>query len=186
VDAFVQSLCVCKLIVSVHAAAVVNPLSSHVYTVSEYCLNTVGINCQHLLIHMARLSLFNVPTAATLLRLVNTIGPNICYHLGMMPTHCLHSDANAVEDLTSHEVGDLSLWIGKQKVYHNVPNYVANELCQRTSPLPSLLELLPSASLPVLQLLGFPTPRITSAILVTTPNILFSFHEPTHMSLECC
>jgi len=103
-----------------------------------------------------------------------------------MPTHRLHSDANAVEDLTSHEVGDLSLWIGKRKVYHNVPNYVANELCRRTSPLPSLLELLPSASLPVLQLLGFTTPRITSAILVTTPNTLFSFHEPTHMSLECC
>ena len=104
----------------------------------------------------------------------------------MMPTHRLHSDANAVEDLTSHEVGDLSLWIGKRKVYHNVPNYVANELCRHTSPLPSLLELLPSASLPVLQLLGFTTPQITSAILVTTPNTLFSFHEPTHMSLECC
>jgi len=98
-----------------------------------------------------------------------------------MPTHRLHSVTNAVEDLTSHEVGDLSLWIGKRKVYHNVPNYVANELCWRTSPLPSLLELLPSPSLPVLQLLGFPTPWITSAILVTTPNTLFSFHEPTHV-----
>jgi len=180
VDAFVQSLYVCKLIMSVHVATVVNLLSSCVYTVSEYCQNTVRINGQHLLIHMAHLSLFNVrvPTAATLLRLVNTIGPNICYHLAMMPTHHLHSDANAVEDLTSHEVGDLSLWIGKWKVYHNVPNYVANKLCWHTSPLPSLLELLPSTSLPVLQLLGFTTPRITSAILVTTPNT----QHPTHYS----
>ena len=108
------------------------------------------------------------------------------YHLATMSAHCPHSDTNAIEDLTSHEVGDLSLWIGKQKVYYNVPNYVANELCWRTSPLPSVLELLPSASLPVLQLLGFPTPRITSAILGTSPDTLFSFYEPTHTSLECC
>jgi len=52
----------------------------------------------------------------------------------MMSVHRLHSDTNAIEDLTSHEVGDLGLWIGTQKVYHNVPNYVANELCRRTSP----------------------------------------------------
>ena len=63
----------------------------------------------------------------------------------------LPSDTDAIEDLTAREEGDLSLWIGQQKEYRNVPNYVSNELCWRTSPLPSVLELLPSNSLPILQ-----------------------------------
>jgi len=103
-----------------------------------------------------------------------------------MSVHPLHRDTITIEDLTTHEVGDLSLWIGKQKEYHNVPNYVSNELCQRTSPLPSVSELLPSTSLPVLQLLEFPTPRITSTILGITPDTLFTFYAATHSSLECC
>ena len=99
-----------------------------------------------------------------------------------------HPDTNAIEDLTAHdpEVGDLSLWIGKQKKYHNVPKYVSDELCQRTSLLPSVLELLPPASLPVLQLLEFPTPRNMDAILGKTSDKLFSFYKATHTSLECC
>ena len=103
-----------------------------------------------------------------------------------MSTHPLHSDTYVIEDLTTDEVGDISLWIGQQKKYHNVPNYVSNELCQRASPLPSVLELLPSASLPVMHLLKFPTPRITATILGMTPHTSFTFHEPTHSALECC
>ena len=72
-----------------------------------------------------------------------------------MSTHPLHPDTIAIEDLTTHEVGDLSLWIGQQKKYHNVPNYVSNELSRRTSPLPSVLELLPSASVLSLSGLAF-------------------------------
>lgn len=103
-----------------------------------------------------------------------------------MSTQPLPSDTNAIEDLTADEVGDLSLWIGQQKEYHNVPAYVSNELCRRTSPLPSVLELFPSASLPVLELLGFPTPRITDTALAIPPDEVFSFNEATHSSLECC
>ena len=108
------------------------------------------------------------------------------YRLATMSTHPLHSDTNAIEDLTADEVGDVSLWIGQQKEYRNVPTYVSNELCRRTAPLPSVLEFLPSASLPVLELLEFPTPRITNTIFGMTPDASFSFHEATHSSLECC
>ena len=103
-----------------------------------------------------------------------------------MSAHPLDSDTNTIEDLTAHEVGNLSLWIGQQKEYRNVPNYVSDELCQRTSALPPVLEVLPPSSLPILQLLEFPTPRITGPILGTTPDALFSLHEATHTSLECC
>lgn len=103
-----------------------------------------------------------------------------------MSVHPLHPDTNTIEDLTVHEVGDLSLWIGQQKQYCNVPGYVSNELCQRTALLPSVSELLPPTSLPVLQLLEFPTPRITSAIPGIIPGGSFSFYEATHTSLECC
>ena len=103
-----------------------------------------------------------------------------------MPAHLPHSDANAIEDLTSHEEGNLSLWIGQQKEYCNVPEYVSNELCRRTAPLPLVLGLLPPASLPVLQLLEFPAPRIMGTIPSTMPNTLFSVYEATHTSLECC
>ena len=89
-----------------------------------------------------------------------------------MPAHHL-SDTDAVEDLTAHNVGDLNLWIGQRKEYRDVPNYVSNELCRRISPLPSVLELLPPTSLPVLQLLGFPTPQIIGKTLsVKAPSCL--------------
>jgi len=103
-----------------------------------------------------------------------------------MSVHSLHSDTNTIEDLTADEVGDLNLWIGQQKKYCNVPNFVSNELCRHTSPLHSVLELLPPTSLPVLQLLEFPTPRIMGTIPSTMPDALFSFHGATHTSLECC
>jgi len=48
-----------------------------------------------------------------------------------------------------------------------------------------VLELLPSASLPVLQLLEFPTPRINTTLGID-PDDLFTFNETTHLSLECC
>jgi hypothetical protein len=103
-----------------------------------------------------------------------------------MSTNPLNSDIDTIEDLTAHEVGDLSLWIGQQKEYRNVPSYVSDELCWRTSSLPLVLELLPPDSLPVLQLLGFPTPRITGLTRSTAPDAFFSFSEATHLSLECC
>lgn len=103
-----------------------------------------------------------------------------------MSTHPLSSDTNTIKDLTAHEVGDLSLWIGQQKEYHDVPGYVSNELCQCMSPLHSVLELLPPADLPVLQLLEFPTPPIMGTIPGIMADMLFSFHEAMHMSLECC
>jgi len=109
-----------------------------------------------------------------------------CYCPAIMSAHPLHSDTNAIKDLTTDEVGDISLWIGQQKEYHNMPNYVSNEPCRHTSPLPSVLELLPSALLPVLHLLEFPTPRIMATILGMTPHASFTFHEATHSSLECC
>jgi hypothetical protein len=100
-----------------------------------------------------------------------------------MSVQPLPSDTNVIKDLTAHKVGDLSLWIGQQKEYRNVPAYVSNELCRRTSALPSVLKLLPSASLPVLQLLEFPTPRITDAIPDISTDELFSFYEVIHSSL---
>lgn len=103
-----------------------------------------------------------------------------------MSSHPPHANTDAIEDLTASAVGDLSLWIGQQKEYRDVPVFVSNELCQRTSPLPSVLELLPPTYLPVLQLLGFPTPRVTGPIIGTTPDALFSSNGPTHTSLECC
>ena len=36
----------------------------------------------------------------------------------------LDSEANTIEDLTADEVGDTGLWIGQQKQYRNVPNFV--------------------------------------------------------------
>ena len=103
-----------------------------------------------------------------------------------MSAHPPHSYTNAVEDLTAHEVGDLSLWIGQQKEYHDVPGYVSNELCRRTSPIHAVLEHLPPADLPILQLLEFPTPRIMDTIPGITPDALFSFCDATHTSSECC
>ena len=103
---------------------------------------------------------------------------------------CLHAlkldlEVDIVEDLTTHEVGDIDLWIGQQKEYRNVPNYVSNELCQRTCALPSVLALLPSESLSVLQLLETTPPQVTESFQSINPDGLFSFHEATHMSSEC-
>lgn len=104
-----------------------------------------------------------------------------------MSVHALKSDleVDIVEDLTAHEVGDIDLWIGQQKEYRNVPNYVSNELCQRTCALPSVLALLPSESLSVLQLLEITPPQVTESFQSINPDGLFSFCEATHMSSEC-
>jgi hypothetical protein len=94
------------------------------------------------------------------------------------------SEANSFVDLTTSEEGDLTLWIGQQKQYHNVPNFVSNELSRRTAALPSVTALLPPASLPVIQVLNFTIP-IPMDPLKNTPNNSFSFHKPTHASSEC-
>jgi hypothetical protein len=95
------------------------------------------------------------------------------------------SETNAFNDLTAEEAGDISLWIGKQKEYRDVPNYVSNELCQRSSVLPSVLALLPSETLPVLQLLELNTPQVAESLQCIEPDSLFGFHEATHTSSEC-
>jgi len=144
---------------------------------STLCRNTIEIPLPrpstnpHMHLEML---LFNGP--ASQLQFVNTTGPSTrvsseshktCYRFAIMSVHPLNSDTNMIKDLTTHEVGDLSLWIGRQREYHN-------ELCRYTSPLPSVLELLPPASLPVLQLLRFPTPHISGTILGIKPDT-FSF-----------
>lgn len=101
-----------------------------------------------------------------------------------MAAHPLDLNPNVIEDLTADE-GDLSLWIGQQKKYHNVPTYVSNELCQRTSVSPSVLAHLPSESLPVLRLLDLTTPHVTESFQNVKPEDLFMFHVATHTSLEC-
>jgi hypothetical protein len=101
------------------------------------------------------------------------------------PLDNLDSETNAIKDLTTDEVGDISLWIRQQKEYRNVPNFVSNELCQHTSALPSVLAHLPSNSLPVLQLLELTTPQVTEAFQGINPHNLFLFDEPTHTSSEC-
>ena len=97
----------------------------------------------------------------------------------------LDSEANTIEDLTADEVGDIGLWIGQQKQYRNVPNFVANELSQRTSALPSVLALLPPETIPVLQLLKITTPQVKETFQSIRSSDLFLFHEPTHTSSEC-
>ena len=101
-----------------------------------------------------------------------------------MGVRALNSDVK-VEDLTAHEVGDIDLWIGKHKEYHNVPNFVSNELCWRTSALPSVLAHLPSESLPILQLLETAPPQVTESFQSINPHDLFSLCETTHTSVEC-
>jgi hypothetical protein len=101
-----------------------------------------------------------------------------------MAAHPLDLEANAVEDLTAVE-GDLSLWIGQKKTYHDMPTYVSNELCQCTSVLPSAMAHLPSESLPVLQLLEVTTPQVTESFQNIKPDDLFMFYEATHTSSEC-
>lgn len=90
-----------------------------------------------------------------------------------------------ITDLTADEFGDVNLWIGKGRQYHDVPNYVSNELCRRTSALPEVISLLPPPSLPVLSLLDFPIPPITQKIQVVNCEDVFSLNSPTHTSSEC-
>lgn len=63
-----------------------------------------------------------------------------------------------ITDLTVNECGDVNLWIGQGKTYHNVPEYVSKELCRRTTALPTEISLRPSSLLPVIHLLDFSTP----------------------------
>ena len=58
-----------------------------------------------------------------------------------------------ITDLTVSEFGDVNIWIGQGRRYQNVPEYVAKELCRRTSALPTETSLLPSPQLLVLHLL---------------------------------
>ena len=85
---------------------------------------------------------------------------------------CLHAlkldlEVDIVEDLTAHEVGDIDLWIGQQKEYRNVPNYVSNELCQRAFPCVPVHHPPEFGSTPFLRsLYGTPTRPILSGIVV--------------------
>ncbi|KAI9443778.1 hypothetical protein H4582DRAFT_2053569 [Lactarius indigo] len=88
-------------------------------------------------------------------------------------------------DLTTDEFGDMNLWIGKGQQYRNVPNYVSDELCRRTSALPTVTSLLPPPSLPVLLLLDFAIPPITRPIQGVNPKDIFSCNNATHTSSEC-
>jgi hypothetical protein len=82
-------------------------------------------------------------------------------------------------DLTTHEEGDIGLWIRQQKQYNDVPNFVSNELSRRIEALPSVTALLPPASLPVMQVLDFDIPETKDPLQDTQPNGLFSFHKVT-------
>jgi hypothetical protein len=73
--------------------------------------------------------------------------------------HSPELEANTFVDLTTHEEGDIGLWIRQQKQYHNVPNFVSNELSRCTEALPSVTALFPPASLPMMQVLDFAIPK---------------------------
>ncbi|KAH9015478.1 hypothetical protein EDB84DRAFT_1679909 [Lactarius hengduanensis] len=88
-------------------------------------------------------------------------------------------------DLTADKLGDVNLWIGQGKRYHNVPSYVSDELCRRMSAVPAVTPLLPSPSLSVFLLLDFPTPPITKLRQCVDPEAAFSFNNATHTSSEC-
>jgi hypothetical protein len=90
-----------------------------------------------------------------------------------------------ITNLTADKFGDVNLWIGQGKRYHNVPEYVSKELCCCTSTLPAETSLLPSPSLPVLNLLDFPTPPIMLSLHGAKPEEVFSNHASTHTSSEC-
>lgn len=90
-----------------------------------------------------------------------------------------------ITDLTVSEIGDVNVWIGQGKRYQNVPEYVAKELCRRTSALPTGTSLLPSPRLPVLHLLDFPTPPITPLLQGIDAEAMFSHTRATHTSSEC-
>ena len=90
-----------------------------------------------------------------------------------------------VIDLTVDKLGDINLWIGRGKQYHNVPKFVSDELCRRTSAVPAVTSLLPSPSLSVFLLLGFPTPPIMKSLQDVNAETTFSCNNATHTSSEC-
>ncbi|KAI0301414.1 hypothetical protein BC826DRAFT_1102007 [Russula brevipes] len=94
-------------------------------------------------------------------------------------------ETHAIEDLTADEAGDLGLWIGTNRLYDSVPWYVSEALRQRTAPLPSVLDLVPSPHLPVLELLEFETPPLVKIDQDIPPVHIFSLREATHPSSEC-
>src|SRR6266404_6963940 len=75
-------------------------------------------------------------------------------------------------------------WIRQGQQYQNVPNFVSEELCRRTSILPSDMTHLPPPSLPIIQLLNFPTPPVAQSLRGINPKDFFSHNEPTHKSFE--
>ena len=88
-------------------------------------------------------------------------------------------------DLTVDKLGDINLWIRQGKQYHNVPKYVSDELCRRTSAMLVVTSLLPSPSLSVSLLLSFSTPPITKSLQGVDPEATFSFNNTTHTSSKC-
>ena len=95
------------------------------------------------------------------------------------------SAALPITDLTVGEFGDVNIWIGQGRRYQNVPEYIAKELCRRTSALPTETSLLPSPQLPVLHLLDFPTPPVTPSLKDINAEAMFSSTIATHTSSEC-
>jgi hypothetical protein len=103
-----------------------------------------------------------------------------------MATVNSNSGVRTIEDLTTREEGDITLWIEKNRIYKNVPGFVSDELCLRTSSLPIVIvQIVPPPSLLVMQLLNFSLPGVTKPLQGIDPMGIFSFHESTHMSLEC-
>lgn len=88
-------------------------------------------------------------------------------------------------DLTVNECGDVNLWIGQGKKYRDVPEYVSQELCRRTTALPTERSLLPSPLLPVIHLLDFSTPPIVPSLPGINVESIFSHNRATHTSSEC-
>jgi hypothetical protein len=102
-----------------------------------------------------------------------------------MATVNFNSGTRAIEDLTTRKEGDITLWIGKNKIYRNVPGFVLDELCSRTSALPIVIAQIVPSSLSVMQLLDFSLPGATKSLQGIDPMSVFSFHDSTHTSLEC-
>jgi hypothetical protein len=102
-----------------------------------------------------------------------------------MATVNFNSGTQTTEDLTTSEKGDIALWIGKNKIYCNVPGFILDELCLRTSALPFVTAQIVPLSLPVMQLVDVSMPRVTASLQGINPRSLFSFHGATHTSLEC-
>ncbi|KAF8265266.1 hypothetical protein EI94DRAFT_1804637 [Lactarius quietus] len=82
-----------------------------------------------------------------------------------------------ITDLTVDEFGDVNLWIGQGKRYHDVPAYVSEELCCHTSALPTATSLLPSSLFPVTHLLNFCTPPITPSLQGCDAEAIFSHNR---------